>query len=66
MIESDEKITAGLLEKISYHHLPMEANSISYLSFKKEEYEKLDKDNIIKLINEAESGDLNKNLEQQK
>lgn len=56
----------SLLEKISCHHLPMEANSLAYLEFKKEQYERLDKASILKLISEAEYGEANKNLEQQK
>lgn len=66
LINEDQKIVEALLEKVSYHHLPVEANSLSYLEFKKEQYERLDKTSILKLISEAESGDLNKNLDQQK
>lgn len=35
LLNEDQKIVESLLEKISYHHLPIEANSLCYLEFKK-------------------------------
>lgn len=66
LLNEDQKIVESLLEKISYHHLPIEANSLCYLEFKKQQYERLDKSSILKLITEADSGELNRNLDQQK
>lgn len=46
--------------------MPNEANSLCYLEFKKEQYERVDKASVMKLISEADSGELNRNLDQQK
>lgn len=66
LLNEDQKVVESLLEKISYHHLPIEANSLCYLEFKKEQYERIDRASVMKLINEADSGELNRNLDQQK
>lgn len=53
------------MTKVKYHHLPLEANSQAYLEFMREEYDRLDKASLLNLLNEAENGELNKDLEKQ-
>jgi hypothetical protein len=51
---------------VQYHHLPYEANSQAYLEFIRDEYNRLDRNSILNLLNEAENGQLNKHLVKQK
>lgn len=51
---------------MKYHHLPYEANSQAYLDLLKGDYSRLDRNSLRGLLNEAESGQLNKHLEKQK
>lgn len=55
-----------MLTKVKYHHLPYEANTQAYLDFINKDYDKLTKRSIINLLNEADSGYLNKDLKKQK
>ena len=53
-----------LVEKIKYHHLPKKANSQAYINFKKNQFNSIDKNSMITLINEAENGEINKDHQQ--
>jgi hypothetical protein len=43
----------NILGKLKYHHLPVEANSAAYIEFMRAEYDRLDKNTIVTLMNEA-------------
>ena len=66
LIDDDQKVVERMLTKVKYHHLPYEANTQAYLDFLHKDYDKLSKRAVIGLLNEAESGILNKELQKQK
>jgi hypothetical protein len=46
--------------------LPVDANSAAYIEFMRAEYDRLDKNTIVTLMNEAENGEENKDMQKQK
>ncbi len=66
VIDDDQKLLENILAKLQYHHLPIQANSQVYFEFIREEYQRLDRISMLKLIEESESGSLNEDLSKQK
>ncbi len=46
--------------------MPVDANSAAYIEFMRAEYDRLDKNTIVTLMNEAENGEENKDMQKQK
>jgi len=56
LIDDDQRIVENILGRIKYHHIPVEANSTAYMDLMKSEYDQLDKNTIVTLLNETENG----------
>jgi hypothetical protein len=51
LIDEDQRTVENILGKLKYHHLPVEANSAAYMELMKGEYDRLDKNTIVTLMN---------------